>query len=352
MAIDTDCVDGDKKSGRRFFDAGAGLIVSDNVPLALCGAAGMLCVAVVPLPPEHAANASITNAIAVARDDADPIWTMRNTDNIKSAFRKNEVRDRRDARLVRARGSLPWARNGDVRHTRAISRAREKSAAMGDGDPRSDDDAKETPDATVEVISDAGVSRVPLDKNGRPLLPKEPRLKTALYHSPSASRAFLDAGKKTDATEELISDLGVSTVPVDRRRQPPPPPLPRGTSLYHSTIYSRALAIDVGGFDDDLDASVSMWYTENNDSGPLFEDRLPRLPEGLPAELRGAFVEIRVVDLDALASYVAHADNETKGVTRYIIPSPIANEYPRRVVTHGQESETPRSEPEPVRKKR
>jgi hypothetical protein len=109
-------------------------------------------------------------------------------------------------------------------------------------------------------------------------------------------------------------------------------------SLYHSTILSRAHVIDMDGFDDDLDASVSLWYTDAGDTGPLFEDQLPLLPEGLPAELRGAFVEIRIPNLDAVEQYVAHPEHEAKvgQSQRYIIPSAVANAFPRRVVTHGQ----------------
>jgi hypothetical protein len=239
-----------------------------------------------------------------------------------------------------------------------MPRPREKIDTMGDGDPRDRPgaDADDAHERTVEFISDDGISRLPVDRDGKPILPKKP-LTTALYHSPPASRAFFDPtnrAKSTDATEELISDLGVARVPVDARRKPPPAPVPRGISLYHSTILSRALAIDLNGFDDDLDASVSLWYTDNNDAGPLFEDRLPTLPEGLPAELRGAFVEIRVVDIDAIAEFVAHPEHEVKPgqSTRYIIPSYLANAYPRRVVTHGEQVAAPQADPAPTRKKR
>jgi hypothetical protein len=146
------------------------------------------------------------------------------------------------------------------------------------------------------------------------------------------------ATKETEPTEEWISDSGVSRAPVDRRRTQARTPLPRGTSLYHSTILSRAHAIDMEGFADDLDASVSLWYTDGGDAGPLFEERLPTLPEGLPAELRGAFVEIRIPDFEAVQQYLAHPEHEASAgqSRRYIIPSTVANGFPRRVVTHGQ----------------
>jgi hypothetical protein len=145
----------------------------------------------------------------------------------------------------------------------------------------------------------------------------------------------------SDSTVEWISDAGVSRAPKDPRRAAKPILPERGVSLYHATILSRAHDIDMNGFDDDMDASVSLWYTEGGDIGPLFEDRLPLLPEGLPAELRGAFVEIRVPDLDALADYIAHPEHDIASVgqsARYIIPTAVANTFPRRVVTEGVRS--------------
>jgi hypothetical protein len=174
----------------------------------------------------------------------------------------------------------------------------------------------------------------PNDPSGRPVPPRDVALVKAI--------SYLEPSRKAEGepTEEWISDLGVSRAPVDRRRKAAAEPLTRGLSLYHSTILSRAHAIDMDGFDDDLDASVSLWYTDNNDAGPLFEDRLPLLPEGLPAELRGAFVEIRIPNLEGVEQYVAHPEHEANAgqSQRYIIPSAIANAFPRRVVTQGQSS--------------
>jgi len=172
------------------------------------------------------------------------------------------------------------------------------------------------------------------EDSGRPAAPIDVSFAKALrYLSPPRATA-----KESPATEEWISDAGVSRAPVDPRRAKVRAPLPRGTSLYHSTILSRAQHIDMEGFDDDLDASVSMWYTDGEDAGPLFEERLPSLPEGLPAELRGAFVEIRIPDFDAVQQYLAHPEHEASAgqSRRYIIPSSVANAFPRRVVTHGQ----------------
>jgi len=177
--------------------------------------------------------------------------------------------------------------------------------------------------------------------NGVPDRPAPPRdvalVKAISYLQPSPRKP------EGEPTEEWISDLGVSRAPVDRRRKPAPEPLTRGLSLYHSTILSRAHAIDMNGFDDDLDASVSLWITESGDQGPLFEERLPLLPEGLPAELRGAFVEIRVPNLEAVEPYVAQPDYEGNAgqSQRFIIPSLIANGFPRRVVTHVQTHTAP-----------
>jgi hypothetical protein len=167
---------------------------------------------------------------------------------------------------------------------------------------------------------------------GRAAAPRDVAVVKALsYLQPSQRKT------EGDPTEEWISDMGVSRAPVDRHHKPAAQPLSRGLSLYHSTILSRAHAIDMDGFDDDLDASVSLWYTDSGEQGPLFEERLPLLPEGLPAELRGAFVEIRIPNLEAVGPYIAHPEHEaTNGQSqRFIIPSAVANGFPRRVVTHG-----------------
>jgi hypothetical protein len=175
--------------------------------------------------------------------------------------------------------------------------------------------------------------------SGRPAAPIDVSLAKALRYltQPRATT------KENQPTEEWISDSGVSRAPVDPRRAQARAPLPRGTSLYHSTILSRAHAIDVEGFADDLDASVSLWYTDGGDAGPLFEEHLPTLPEGLPAELRGAFVEIRIPDFDAVQQYLAHPEHEASAgqSRRYIIPSAVANAFPRRVVTQGQAQRAP-----------
>ena len=82
------------------------------------------------------------------------------------------------------------------------------------------------------------------DGAGRPATPLDVSLAKALrYLEPTPRKA-----EENEPTEEWISDLGVSRAPVDRRRKQAPEPLPRGMSLYHSTILSRAHVIDMLDF--------------------------------------------------------------------------------------------------------